>query len=203
MIAVHSQKVERPHASNMKSQPLRFMSEALSSLDPAHVCPDSPPSLFPLIPCIRSFQAASWLHTALLPGIPLLLLPALIPHPHPTQQTPVSEFLSVTPSCFYPLFHKWNHHTLLLSCCLCPSLSPLTVSLAPTPLLPQAKENRVVCPPLRLFHSEPLRDRRSPHSLPPTVGFLTTCTSIWINEQGHIFDQWDYVFMKNWSGIKL
>lgn len=139
----------------------------------------------------------------LLPGIPLLLLPALIPHPHPTQQTPVSEFLSVTPSCFYPLFHKWNHHTLLLSCCLCPSLSPLTVSLAPTPLLPQAKENRVVCPPLRLFHSEPLRDRRSPHSLPPTVGFLTTCTSIWINEQGHIFDQWDYVFMKNWSGIKL
>ena len=78
------------------------------------------------------FEVSRLLHDftlLLLPGIPLLLLPALIPHPHPTQQTPISEFLSVTPSCFYPLFHKWNHHTLLLSCCLCPSLSPLTVSL--------------------------------------------------------------------------
>lgn len=69
MIWLHNEEVERPHAYNVKSQSLRFMCEALCSLDPAQVCLDSTPSLFPLIPSImnwlifshwcRSFQAVS------------------------------------------------------------------------------------------------------------------------------------------------
>ena len=50
MIGVHNEKVERPHAYSMKSQSLRFMCKAFGSLDPACMCLDSPPSLFPLIP---------------------------------------------------------------------------------------------------------------------------------------------------------